>query len=222
MRVLRDEKTGLVWVTPETIAIKASGEKVFSAEDAKLVREFQMELDTFDSENIKKYVTGQNFKLGEFMSACVDKHNSQYYAFDDGRLVATVLIDSKAPLVEEEQLATYAIFCEMKGVQGIEGYLSLKDAKRALDNDRQNNNSIIEFLAVSPNHQGRGVGTRAVMSIDQNLDFFSGNVPHNVVSTRINRQNIASLKAFKRNGFETIYNHYANEFNGTADYFKVK
>ena len=63
-------------------------------------------------------------------------------------------------------------------------------------------NPFIYIIYLQPEKQGQGYGTRAVMSIMDNLRYFTHSIePQNAVCTIINSTNEASQKVFRKNGF---------------------
>lgn len=204
MREFLDKETGLRWVVPEITGI-VSNNPEYIPEDEKGLDEFRKELNQYNSTSISTYVTGGYCKLGDFMIWANMGNSFPCYAFDDGKMVASAIIKPNNALGQMTALKDYIRFCEDNPVEfedGIKGYISLKKAKKILLNSGKDTNADISYLVVIPPAQGRGVGTRAVKSISNNLDFFASGKTCDTICTEIHKKNTPSQKVFKKNGFE--------------------
>ncbi|MBE5738733.1 MAG: GNAT family N-acetyltransferase [Clostridiales bacterium] len=223
MRQLEDKKAGLVWLVPEIESIQHGG-PVYIPEDTALLEDFRKELNESKSRNISKFVTGNCSGLGDFMLWAIMDKKYPCYAFEDGRLVATAIINPNNELVKLQEVRNYIRFCEDNPsvcADGIKGYISYKKAKQILARARKNNNSDIDYLVVVPKSQGKGIGTRAVSSISHNLDFFSPENPVSTLTTEIHKKNTASQKIFQRNGFEQYSLETEMAYNPFEEYIRT-
>ena len=209
MRRLNDKSTGLTWLIPEVTEILHDN-PVYTAEDMVLLEDFRKELNDCNSENISKFVTGNCDGLGNFILWTIMGKKSPCYGFEDGRLVATAVISPNNQFGKMKELKDYIKYCEENPSiysNGIQGYISYKKAKMAVERATASNNTDIDYLVVIPKAQGRGIGTRAVSSITHNLDFFAPEKEIATVTSQIHKKNTASQIIFARNGFE----HYSLE-----------
>jgi ribosomal protein S18 acetylase RimI-like enzyme len=153
---------------------------------------------------------------GRFASCCEDV----YYAIDNGKLAGITKVIGYALLTDFTTFREHIEVCkflEKFGLGHSNKYMDRVVAERALANLHKNDADIC-FIAVNPNLQGRGVGTRMVRSINENLEFFSGNEATNVCSCQIHKKNIASKKIFQRNNFKRLRENEAV----LIDYYNVK
>ena len=102
--------------------------------------------------------------------------------------------------------------------------LSFDNTRRLVDNNRANIPSVyVNFLVVNPDMQGQGIGTNSLRSLDNNRQFFVGDKEYNSLYATINQNNIASRKAFEKNGYLGILRQNQDEPRQYPfdDYFKV-
>lgn len=215
MKELEDKATGLTWYVPEfkTIIEKNKldediiyfDKNSFIDEDTKALEEFRKELNQEHSEAITQYVTGNCQNLGDFILWSSFDGRYPAFCFENGKLVATAVISPNGPLNKIHELHQYIDFCQSHPdicQKGLKGYISYNQAQKILQKSTTKSNTDIDYLVVVPNHQGQGVGTRAIYSITHNLQFFSPNGPTSTIYTLIHKQNTPSLKAFERNNFK--------------------
>jgi len=203
MKELKDNKTGLIWLMPE-IEGYDSDNPIFTFEDASLIKDFTKELNEHNSKQIEKYITGGCAQLGSFMLwAAFDKRNV-CYCFEDGKLVASAVITPNSSLRNKPMLKKYIEYYKQNPslFEKMTDFISINKAQRAISRAKSNNNADIDYLVVIPPEQGRGLGTRAISSIVNNTQFFAPKTRVKSLLTQIHTRNIASQKAFKRNGFE--------------------
>ena len=142
-------------------------------------------------------------------------------AYEDGELVATVLMENDSFLAEYVTLKGYVIYCEEKNKE-FKNYLSVRDAKAILGDSLKFNNTSINILAVKGMCQGKGIGTRCVQSINDNLGYFSTTKNLNSINTFIHEDNVASIKVFERNGFKMAYRWYNDSYyKGFDTYYRL-
>ena len=67
-----------------------------------------------------------------------------------------------------------------------------------------NQESSIEFLAVNPEFQHQGIGTRMVKSITNNPQFFVGKDFMDLYSTVVDEENLPSQKMFLKNNYRPM------------------
>lgn len=204
MREYFDKNTGLTWVVPEVVGVLYDAPKFLDG-DAKAIAEFTKELNSHEvTPNINKFVTGDGVGIGDFMVWVLGKNDLPFYAFDDGKLVGISIINGVTKIRNTDGLKEYIDFCKSSDEykNGLEGYISLKKAKRFLDKSTTINNVDLGYITVVPTAQGRGVGTRMISSILHNPQFFASNPTAKTIDSIVHHQNIASQKAFERNGFD--------------------
>ena len=209
MRELIDKQSGLVFFIPQVEKIEL-GSQVYSENDDYLVTQFQKEINHAQSPEITKYILGDLFigGLGEFVKEVSDlPHYNQCYVFESGRLVATLVYSDHRDLFCKVDMFEYlarGIDKSKKNSKIANGknYLSFKSIRRALNNNTEANNTIIEYFVVLPQYQNRGIGTRIISAINRNPQFFGECM--NTFSTCIDAKNIPSQKVFNRNGYGLI------------------
>lgn len=204
MREFFDEKTGLTWVVPE-VDHKEFLNPIFVDQDQRTLNDFARELNEYKSDNIDTYVTGGEVALGNFMLWAISGNELPYYAFDDGKLVATAIIDGQTEIYSKGCLADYIKYCSIhpeKYSNGMKGFVPLDRAKKLYEQSKKNNNIGLGFLVVIPTVQGRGIGTRAVSSIMHNPKFFAKGFQPITIDTMVHKNNVASQKVFQHNGFK--------------------
>lgn len=80
-------------------------------------------------------------------------------------------------------------------------------------NDVNYTESIIEYIVVNPQMQGKGIATRMIKSITNNLKFFTGHPNTESLIATIDKSNIASQKAFLKNNFYQLQPAYSSQLN---------
>ncbi len=203
MRQLEDKETGLIWVIPEVDTIMEQGTPLFQ-KDRTILEEFTKELNEYSSPAISKFVTADYAKLGTFIEWAVMGKKEPCYCFEDGKLVATALINPNNALGHRNELLTYIKYCEStisSHSNGLPGYISYKKAKQLLKSISDDNNASIDYLVVIPPAQNKGIGTRAVHSITHNMDFFAPNKTVTTIDTQIHKANKPSQAIFTRADF---------------------
>lgn len=221
MKELIDKKTGLVWLSPEIEGYNCANNPIFTNEDASLINDLTKELNEYYSKQIETYITGGCAPLGNFMLWATFDKRQLYYCFEDGKLVGTSVLTPNNKLSKKQALEEYIKYCKTSSntfKQGINGYISVIKAQRALTKAKCNNNTDIDYLAVVPPAQGKGVGTRAVSSIVNNPKFFAPEAKVESLLTKIHTRNIASQKIFKRNGFEKCPKENNESYLSLEDY----
>ena len=221
MRILEDKETGLTWYTPD-IVTDERGYNKYNAIDEKALNDIFLELNSWQSENINEYILGDDYcyELGDFLKDLGGNKFKHFFAYDHGDLVASILMRHSDKLIFHATLRSYIIDHNEVGIRRKKGvFLPLDLAQKALDNDNGENNSIVEYFVVSPKHQGQGVGTRALWSVNHNLDFFTNN-NLNSISTTIHRSNEASKKVFTRNNYLKPYDYYTS-YSQLDFYFNI-
>ena len=192
MRFLDDKEAGIFWIKEE--------KKIET-------KEIRAELDSWTSPEIKEYIVS-TIPVGKFIMWASDLATyKSYYGYIDGKLVATVVTSNdKRNLSLLGQHIAYTknglLYTDRK-------ILSIPSAEMMLEGANfsepwQKNEDKIEYLIINPDLQNRGFGTRVIMSIKNNRDFFMPKSSHNSLSTFINEDNIRSIRAFEHNGFRVL------------------
>ena len=164
------------------------------------------ELDSWKSDNIKEYVSG-NTSLGyTFRGICdYEKDVDQFFGFSDNKLVSAILM-RKNNLLDEKSM-----FFELKKhIENNEKNKNFAFEKDPLSNsvaeqiieDRSFNE--IYYLVVNPNEQNKGYGTRAVGSIKNKHGLLLPNREFYKLGTKIHYKNKPSMTVFYKNGFKQI------------------
>ncbi len=223
MKQLKDKKTGLIWYIPEVEEYTESN-PIYSQEEEKSIQEFSKELDTHSSKEIIKYVTADCAPLGTFIRWATIGKKTPCYCFDDGKLVATTLITPNTTISQKLGLFNYIRYCEANRSQtlnGLLGYISYKEAQKTLQRTSTTNNTSIDYFAVVPSAQGKGIGTRAIASISDNAEFFAPENEIATIETQIHKANIPSQKIFNRNGFDKYTIEDFQSYTPLEDYLKI-
>lgn len=221
MREFVDKERGLTWVVPEVESRGAWGQSIFKEEDKRVLRGFSSELNECKSSSIDRYVTGGDVGLGNFILWAIMGKEMPYYVFDDGKLVATVILDSSTEIYEKDGLEDYIKYRKTKNkeiVYDTKGYLSLAKAQKLFKQSTNDNNMRLGYLVVVPIAQGKGVGTRVVSSIMHNPQFFARDAKPLSIDTMVHADNIPSQIVFKRNGFKDYTLKLAKDFSSFHDY----
>ena len=222
MRILDDKTTGLLWACPQYKDY--AGEYQPIEDDKKYCKDIAEELNSWKTRNIREYITSRDQNLGDYILGYVSPKRRQYLAYEDGELVATVLMEDNSFLAHYVMLKGYVSYCESKNYPfGVDGCLKLEDAKRILETPFKSNNTSIDFLVVKGVCQSTGIGTRCIQSINKHLGFFSRTKNMNTINTFIHEDNIASQKVFERNGFSKPYRWYEDSTfcQGFDTYYKL-
>lgn len=167
------------------------------------------ELDSWQSDGIKEYVTGES-KLGyTFRGICdYEEDVDQYFGFSDNKLVSAILLRKNDQELVFDELKKHIENNEKnKNFAFRENPLSNSVAERII---RDKKFDEIYYLVVNPNEQNKGYGTRVVGSIKNNQGFFFPNRKLGdlnkiyTMGTKIHYQNKPSMSVFYNNGFRQI------------------
>ncbi len=217
MRILNDKETNLLICSFEDV-------NGIEGVDAKFFDEFTQELNSWRSSVIKKFLLKYTeAPLGFYYNGCAEKSpfRNVFYAFENGKLVGSALVKSNSKILERDEVLSHIDFFKSRGISELEGYLTLKQAQKLIDNDNYNS-TYIELLAVKPNQTGNGIGSRFISSIKSNIEFFDHayTPTHNMLATTINECNDRSLKAFtKHNDFKPVVEPDIHELNTLHDFY---
>lgn len=221
MREFFDKDTGITWVTPVLSKIELCTPR-FIDSDQKEIDEFTKELnsDNCKSPEIDNFITGGMVPLGSFFEWALDKYSRPFYAFDDGKLVGSAIINGREYLdtVAMEHYMDYVEKNKNKYPNGMDGFLPLDKARRIFNISTIDNNTDINYLVVIPKAQGRGVGTRMLSSIKNNPSFFSHSLYTQTTSAIVHKNNIASKTIFYRNGFKEYTLDRLNQTSNFHDF----
>jgi RimJ/RimL family protein N-acetyltransferase len=64
--------------------------------------------------------------------------------------------------------------------------------------------SVIEYLIVNPEFQRQGISTKMIDSMSKHIKYFSNGYDSEGIMSSVERENIASSRAFERNGYSVI------------------
>lgn len=70
-----------------------------------------------------------------------------------------------------------------------------------------------EYLVVSPNARNRGIATRIISSVKENMKYFFRKQHNGEIYASIHEDNIASNRAFLKSGFVVRGRGYCNNYN---------
>jgi len=213
-----DRINGLVWITPEITGIDKKNHHIYLPEDSKELLDITNELNTWKSEGINKFITNSPL-LGDELTTCHVKNYNTYYAYDEGGLSAVVVF-REDPDINYAKICDYVLHCERCEVDGVAGYLSLAQARDLLLSSLDDNNLLLNYVVVSPGLQGRGIGTRVVRSINDNIANFTSLNHVEYATACIHNDNVASQKIFKRNGYEPLYNVSFGKYSAFDDFYR--
>ena len=204
MKSYYDEVTDLEWVT-------------FNRSTAPYDPQYQdfiEQINTWSAnENIRKFIC-QSYRTGTLIDDFFQglDNTDFFFALRDNELVAATLLSQDTPLSREDQLVDYLYFKryedkpqEMVTIEG-EEYLDFDDTVDLLNN-KNKENTYIEYILVNPKYHGKGIGTAITNCIKRNLDFFSQGKDVGVLQASIDNENIASRKAILKNGFKKMKPH---------------
>ena len=196
MREFKDDKTGLTWVACD----RGLGYSVTNPVDEKMVKEHINAINQWKSDNISRFIAWD--EPGEYLSHG-ELQEDLYFAYDSGKFAGVSVIETGIDVMYEK-LFNQHIENIQRDFTLEDKYMSLVTAKKVLRSANHDNSTNIEFVVVSPDHQGNGVGTRMVRSITNNTEFFTNNDYNSVISAKAHYTNKASIKMFQKCDYERI------------------
>ena len=210
MRELRDEQTGMVWLSCERLCI-ADNYMLFNKQDDREVSKLLKEIDSWKHDSIFDYITDQ--PLGQFFKDNTVLNEELYFGYDKGKLASIIQMTGGNELKNKHIFRSYINECLYNKTEDRPDYIKLSDAIVAEENDNYNNANMY-YVITNPRMQGRGIGTRAIMSVNHNLDFFAGeDIKHNTVNAIVHSSNVASQIIFERNGYKKLPVEDGNAFD---------
>lgn len=167
------------------------------------------ELDSWHSDNIKEYVSGETNLGYTFRGICdYEGDVDQYFGFSDNKLVSAILLrKNNEDVVFSELLKHIENNEKKKNLAFKSDPLSSEVAERVI---RDRKFDEIYYLVVNPNEQNKGYGTRVVSSIKNNQGIFLPNKEVEnlnkiyTLGTKIHYKNTPSMSVFYNNGFRQI------------------
>ena len=220
MNILEDKINGIIWYNA-----KRCLDDNYMAEDKIICDEVVQEMNTWMNPNIERFITDEN--LGTFMleESWGRGYEDFFFGLVDGKLATTLILANNHGFPVSSLIDHMFIASKLDDrVLESKKVLSFEDTRRLVDNNRANIPSLyVNFLVVNPDMQGRGIGTKSLKSLDDFRLFFVGDKEYNSMYATINQNNIASRKAFERNGYLGILRKDADEPRQYPfdDYFKV-
>ena len=217
MKILNDNERGLMICSFEDV-------NCLTGADVKFFDEFTQEANSWKDPRIKNFLLKHTeAPLGFHFNNCAEKSpfKNVFYAFEDGKLVAISLITSNLRVLEKEQVVHHIEKLEEKKLSELKGYLSLKQAQNIVLNDNFNS-TYLELIAVKPGETGKGIGSRFISCVKNNIDFFDHyfTPTHNTLSASIHEANAWSIKAFtKYNDFKPIIETDKTKLGTLHDYY---
>ena len=67
-----------------------------------------------------------------------------------------------------------------------------------LSNNKLIDELAVEYLVINPKFQNMGLGTRFIRSLKENMQALSGRETNNVITTVVDKENVASIKLFSK------------------------
>ncbi len=190
MKDLKDDKNGLIWVnyfesdsTPKKSFWEHFKKSTSNSPTYPDLKDTLGQLDTWESKDISKYILPNGEKLGS--------HIYQKY-FDEKR--------KNLPEHNGKDFKLWVAFDK----NNLSSPLGL--TLFSYDNFSQKN--YIEYIVVNPNSLNIGNGTKMLKSIGDFSQSGSKNSPNPKLYTFIRKDNTASLKLFKKFGFNPVRMEY--------------
>jgi GNAT superfamily N-acetyltransferase len=203
MNIFTDTNTHLTWYSP-TMFTK---DKDLKPEGVRESEEFKTLLNSSDWNNggIAEFITGGRLQLGDlFYSRCKQPYSLMYYAFDNGNCVGAMMMKKNIIRTTYKRFHDYVVYCEENNIDRKDQYMFLSDAKRVLTQTELSDYDI-DYLAIPQRYQGKGIGTRIVTSLHDNIHFFTGEDRINILTAMINDKNSRCIKLFNKHGYYPLY-----------------
>lgn len=208
MNTFKDKENNLTWFW--------ANKGQLSEADIKTNKAFRNEIDTWQTPNISKYILGYDYDFLSdlFYSLLFFSHQHVYYGFQGEDLVVTSVVDATGKIATHRKLREYAEFCKQQKII-LPEYLSLNETLEIVNSDRPL--ASVDYLVVNPKFQRKGIGSRAVQSIKNNLEELTQRNDQIALETLIHAENFASQAIFKKAGLKPIQSQ--SELKSNRDYF---
>ena len=172
------------------------------------------QLNSWTNENLNQTLELENQPLGDSLSNTYSSFNKTdlYFIFKEQELVATTLLTPQTILIDKQALSTYANHCQVSNVSKLKGFMDSEKAIKLLSNPIHNS-CYISCLAVNPDHQRKGIGSKILSTLSEHIDFFDPSPTHLTLTARVHKSNPSSQKTFLNNGFETFLKMDLSDYN---------
>lgn len=213
MKKLEDKETNLIWIEEEL----DKNNTPFNNENLKQY------LDTINEwgnhPKVQKFL-GKHIPLGDrFFNLCFDDKNYHlYFIFEENKFVSSIIISQTKNLLNESQLRELLTNEKLENsTHNIteEKFLTNDEITKLLDN-KDSTNLYLVYNVVDPEFHNKGIGTRILKSIKNNLYFFANTNEANLQAI-INTQNIGCVKMVCKQEFRRI--NPAKTFNNNLSVF---
>ena len=202
MKTFNDKENNLTWFHFD--------KQNESQENNSLFYDFTSELNYWETNEIRRFILGFNPNpLGDFMKFDhLFSVQELFFGFQNDQLAVATLINPDSAYKTLKNIKNYYSYCkDLK--PDLTGYFAMQDAQEVIRAKKPS--ASIDCIVVNPCLQAQGVGTRAIASIKQNLSSFTDIDNQVCLHALIHAQNIASEKAFGKNGFKPLYTDRFNE-----------
>lgn len=197
MKTIKDDANNLTWFHFD--------KQDESQENSLLFYEFTEKLNYWETNEIRRFILGFYYpnQLGDFMKFDhLFSVQELFFGFQNDELAVATLINPDSTYKTLKKIKNYYSYCkDLK--PDTTGYFSTEEALEVIR--AKKSSASIDCIVVNPCLQAQGVGTRAIASIKQNLSSFTDIDNQVCLHALIHAQNIASEKAFGKNGFKPLY-----------------
>ena len=166
------------------------------------------EVNSWNNDRIKNFITAGAEKVGDMLHKSTKVNGNQFYGFVDNELVASAVVNSYELFLGNKDLTLYDHISncdEGKDYSDGRPLLSTKKAYKILDSGIYTpDHDEVSYIVVAPMKQGKGIGTRVLSSIKNNLDFFAPNSSHFSLSARAHYKNDLSVGMLENNNFHRL------------------
>ena len=181
------------------------------------------EINSWQSANIKEYITDYTRQpLGDFLRDETRDTRSarQFFGFIDGKLASTVVVKSNWFLegrrfIQEhiENNEQNKKFYSTPNLSNVKAKLILNEEGIKKDNDT------IMYVIVHPDKTRKGIGTRVISSVKNNIEFFAPHSKHNSLKAVIHSSNFDSRSVFEKNDFRKLNINHGPRYSYFHDYY---
>lgn len=166
------------------------------------------EVNSWENDGIKNFLTAGVEKVGDMLHKSTKVNGNQFYGYVDDKLVVSAVVNSYELMTGNKDLTLYDHIsnCD-EGKDYSDGHplLSTNKAYKILDSGIYTpDHDELSYIVINPISQGKGIGTRVVSSIKNNLDFFAPNSSHFSLSARTHFKNEKCLRMLETNDFKRL------------------
>lgn len=166
------------------------------------------QVNSWHNEGIKNFITAGVEKVGDVLHKSAKINGNQFYGYVDGSLVASAVVNSYELFLgnKDLMLLDHIENCsEKKDFSDGHPLLSCGTAYKILNSGIYTpDHDEVSFIVIDPLKQGKGIGTRVLSSIKNNLGFFAPNSSHYSLSARAHYKNDKSIGILEKNNFHRL------------------